>query len=80
MYSHQNEVPQEFGKNVEKIPQMYFPVFARVRIQAPHVFAQKFVAQDFFPASIGFVPGGNSENFKLGNSNKKKSTRTRGLL
>ena len=39
------------------IPQKYFPVFARVRIQAPHVFAQKLIPQDFFPACIGFVPG-----------------------
>ena len=41
------------------IPQMYFPVFARVRIQAPHACAQKWIPQDFFPACIGFVPGGN---------------------
>ena len=41
------------------IPQKYFPVFARVRIQAPYVFAQKLIPQDFFPACIGFVPGGN---------------------
>ena len=40
------------------IPQKYFPVFARVRIQAPHVFAQKLIPQEFFPACIGFVPGG----------------------
>ena len=40
------------------IPQKYFPVFARVRIQAPHAFAQKLIPQDFFPACIGFVPGG----------------------
>ena len=40
------------------IPQTYFPVFARVRIQAPHVFAQKLIPQEFFPACIGFVPGG----------------------
>ena len=39
------------------IPQKYFPVFARVRIQAPHVFAQKLIPQEFFPACIGFVPG-----------------------
>ena len=41
------------------IPQKSFPVFARVRIQAPHVFAQKLIPQEFFPACIGFVPGGN---------------------
>ena len=39
------------------IPQMYFPVFTRVRIQAPRVFAQELTPQDFFPACIGFVPG-----------------------
>ena len=43
----------------EMIPQKYFPVFARVRIQAPHVFAQKLIPQELFPACIGFVPGGN---------------------
>ena len=40
------------------IPQKYFPVFARVRIQAPHAFAQKKIPQEVFPACIGFVPGG----------------------
>ena len=40
------------------IPQKYFPVFAFMRIQAPHVFAQKLIPQEFFPACIGFVPGG----------------------
>ena len=41
------------------IPQKYFPVFALMRIPAPHVFAQKLIPQEFFPACIGFVPGGN---------------------
>ena len=40
------------------IPQKYFPVFARVRIQAPHVFTKKLIPQEFYPACIGFVPGG----------------------
>ena len=40
------------------IPQKYFPVFALMRIQAPHVFVQKLIPQEFFPACIGFVPGG----------------------
>ena len=45
--------------NMQKMtPQKYFPVFARVRIQAPHVFAEKLIPQEFFPACIGFVPGG----------------------
>ena len=39
-------------------PQKYFPVFAQVRIQAPHVFSEKLIPQEFFPACIGFVPGG----------------------
>ena len=40
------------------IPQKDFPVFARVRMQAPSAFAQKLVSQEFFPARMGFVPGG----------------------
>ena len=45
--------------NMQKMtPQKYFPVFARVRIQAPHVSAEKLIPQEFFPACIGFVPGG----------------------
>ena len=43
------------------IPQKYFSVFALMRIQAPHVFAQKLIPQEFFPACIGFVPGGMPE-------------------
>ena len=44
------------------IPHKNCPVFARVRMQAPCVFAQKkLIHQEFFsPASIGFVPGGYS--------------------
>ena len=41
------------------IPQKYFPVFARARIQAPHVFARKLIPQEMFPACLGFVPGGD---------------------
>ena len=49
--------------NMQKMtPQKYFPVFARVRIQAPHVFAEKLIPQDFFPACIGFVPGGKQRS------------------
>ena len=40
------------------IPQKYFPVFAQVRIQAAHVFERKLIPPAFFPACIGFVPGG----------------------
>ena len=36
--------------NMQKMtPQKYFPVFARVRIQAPHVFAKKLIPKKFFP-------------------------------
>ena len=41
MYSHRNEFPQAFGK-------LRFPVFARVRIQAPHLFAQNVFLQKGF--------------------------------
>ena len=52
--------------NMQKmISQKYFPVFARKRIQAPHVFAQKLIPRDFFPACIGFVPGGTRTLFSL---------------
>ena len=54
----------------KRIPQQYFPVFALMRIQAPHAFAQKLIPQDFFPACIGFVPGGTGLeqlNFKVWN-------------
>ena len=41
--------------NMQKMtPQKYF----LARIQAPHVFAEKLIPQEFFPACIGFVPGG----------------------
>ena len=46
-----------FKNNSSKI----LPVFARVRIQAPHVFAQKLIPKEIYPACIGFVPGGISE-------------------
>ena len=41
------------------IPRKYFPVFTRVRIQAPHVFATKSIPQELFPACIGFLLGGS---------------------
>ena len=31
----------------KSIPEKYFPVFVRVQIQAPHVFAQKLIPQEF---------------------------------
>ena len=40
------------------IPQTYFPLFALMRIQAPHAFSRKLIPREFFPACIGFVPGG----------------------
>ena len=46
-------------KNAENtVHRYYFPVFARVRVQAPHVFAQKLLPQKLFHACTGFVPGG----------------------
>ena len=61
MYSHRVNSPKnlaEYSGNTSS--KIYFPVFARVRIQAPHVFAQKLIPQEFYPACIGFVPGGYS--------------------
>ena len=47
--------------NMQKMtPQKYFPVFARLRMQAPHAFAKKLIPQEIYPACIGFVPGGIS--------------------
>ena len=44
--------------NMQKMtPQKYFPVFARVRIQAPHAFAEKLIPQEMFPACIGLCRG-----------------------
>ena len=57
------------------IPQNYFPVFGRVPIQAPHVFAQKLVPQDFFPACIGFVPGGYNLDGLARKPNQAKSVK-----
>ena len=49
MYSHRDGFPQEFAKILDKMVLLkYFPVFARVRIQAPHAFAQKVIPQDSF--------------------------------
>ena len=52
MYSHRVNYPKKFGKTLRPLgeipPQKYFPVFARVRIQAPHVFAKKLIPQEFF--------------------------------
>ena len=58
MYTPRNNFPQEFGSYAENDSSKIFPVFARVQIQAPHVFAKKLIPQQFFPACIGFVPGG----------------------
>ena len=41
-------IPLKNLANMRKmIPQIYFPVLAQVQIQAPHVFAQKFIPHDF---------------------------------
>ena len=39
---------QNLANMRKMIPQKYFPVFALARIQAPHVFAQKIIPQEFF--------------------------------
>ena len=53
--------------NMQKMsPQKYFPAFAQVRIHAPHVFAKKNNSPRFFPACIGFVPGGGNLGKKWG--------------
>ena len=61
MYSHRVNSPKNLAKySGNTSSQKYFPVFARVRIQAPHVFSQKLIPQEICPACIGFVPGGSS--------------------
>ena len=54
--------PPKYGKYEENSSSKYFPVLARVRIRAPHVLEQKLIPQEFFPAYIGFVPGGTLVN------------------
>ena len=63
MYTPRNNFPQELANMQKMTPQKYFPVFARVRIQVPHAFAKKLIPQEFFPACIGFVPGGSLSAF-----------------
>ena len=46
IYLPRHELPQECGKIFRRIPQKLFPVFARVRMQAPHAFVQTFIAQN----------------------------------
>ena len=75
MYLHRHELPPKYGKYKENgSSKIHSPVFARVRIQAPHVLAQKLIPQGCFPACIGFVPGSTglrihsgarAANFKL---------------
>ena len=60
---------RNLAKMQKMTPLTYFPVFARVRIQALHAFAEKLIPQEFFPACIGFVPGGNSA---LGNVRRNR--------
>ena len=59
MYSYRLNSPKNLAKySGNTSSKIFSPVFARVRIQAPHVFAQKIIPQEFFPACIGFVPWG----------------------
>ena len=48
MYTPRNNFPQEFGLYAENDSSKTFPVFARVRIQAPHVVTKKLIPQEFF--------------------------------
>ena len=66
MYTPRNNFSRRFGSYAENdSSKILNPVFARVRIQAPHVFAEKLIPQEFFPACIGFVPGGVLYHFSL---------------
>ena len=66
LYSHRNNSLRNLANMRKMIPQKDFPAFARVRIQAPHAFTQQLIPQYFFPACIGFVPGGNGARFPRG--------------
>ena len=59
MYLHRKEVLQEYGSYAKMIPRKYLPVFARVRLQAPHVFAQKFNSPRIFSCLYCFCAGSN---------------------
>ena len=65
MYSHEVNSLKNLANMQRMIPLKYLPVFARVQIQAPHVFAQKLVPPEYFPACIGFVPGGTPFTYLL---------------
>ena len=59
MYSHRVNSPKNLAKySGNTSSKIVSCIRARVRIQAPHVLAQKLIPQEFFPACIGFVPGG----------------------
>ena len=61
-----------FGLYAENDPSKICPVFARVRIQAPHAFSQKLIPRDFFlhvlvlcrGGSYSIVPGTNPHPFQ----------------
>ena len=58
--------PKKFAIVFREIaPHKYFPVFAQVRIQAPHVFAQKLIPQEY-SCMYWFCEGGNSQVLQIG--------------
>ena len=59
-------------------PLKYFPVFARVRIQAPHVFAKKLIPQETFSCMYWFCAGGYLSGVAL--ANLRETSVVRGLL
>ena len=51
VFAHATNSPKTVGKTVAKCSiasQYHFRVFAQVRIQVPHAFAQNLLPQDFF--------------------------------
>ena len=80
MYTPRNNFPQEFCEYAENGSSKIFSCIRAVRIQAPHVFAEKLIPQEFFPACIGFVPGGTFCNAGwLPHLRKKKRWEAAGL-
>ena len=62
MYSHRDEFPQESGEYVENDPSKSFSCIRASVNTGPACIRAKINSPRFFPACIGFVPGGiNSE-------------------
>ena len=58
MYSHRVNSPKNLAKYSGNTSSKIFPVFARVRIQAPHVFSQKNNSPRTFSCMYWFCAGG----------------------